>query len=239
MNLVLDLGNSRGKGALFRANDLNKKFTFQTVEELKKELANEEIENAIVGNVSQSNEVFFSEINVKGKKLALSYQLPLPIQINYATPQTLGVDRIAAACGAQVLFPTRNCLIIDAGTCINYEFLSSEGIYRGGAISPGVEMRFKSMHTFTSRLPLASATAKAKLTGDSTESCLQSGVMNGIRFEIEGVILQYGKKYPNLTVLLCGGDGALFETNLKPTIFAAPELVLMGLNSILRYNAAL
>jgi type III pantothenate kinase len=239
MNLVLDLGNSQGKAALFHANDLTKKFTFQTVLELKNELANEEIENAIVSCVTQSDEIFFSEVSVKRKKLKLSYQLPLPVQINYGTPQTLGVDRIAGACGARALFPTRNCLIIDAGTCINYEFLTNEGVYMGGAISPGVEMRFKAMHTFTSRLPLAMAKAEAKLTGETTDGCLQSGVMNGIRFEMEGAILQYQEKYADLTVLLCGGDAPLFENKLKPTIFAAPDLVLTGLNSILSYNAAL
>jgi type III pantothenate kinase len=126
--------------------------------------------------------------------------------------------------------------VIDAGTCITYDFLDSDGIYHGGAISPGLRMRFQAVHTFTSRLPLVDTPAEALLIGDTTEKSIQSGVVNGIVAEAKGIIQQYERQFEGLTVILCGGDGGFFENKLKGSIFAVPELVLSGLNSILNYN---
>jgi type III pantothenate kinase len=176
--------------------------------------------------------------NVTEKKWILGPSLPMPIQIRYATPETLGVDRIAAACGAIALFPGKNCLAIDAGTCITYDFIDHAGNYWGGGISPGIEMRLKAMHTFTTRLPLVKVNQQASLIGNSTESCLQSGALFGVLGEIEGIIQKYDQNYQELKVIICGGDISLFENQLKPTIFAAPDLVLMGLNRILLQNAS-
>jgi type III pantothenate kinase len=237
LNLVIDLGNTRTKAATFEGVDLQEKFLFQSMDEMNLAFENRSFENVLVSSVNHRSEDILTKLNTSKKRLALVHTLPLPIKILYATPETLGVDRIAAACGAMSLFPERDCLVIDAGTCVNYEFIDSQKNYHGGAISPGIEMRFKAMHKFTARLPLVSLSKAVDLIGNSTESCMQSGVMNGMLAEVEGMIHRYQEKYPELMVVLCGGDAALFENRLKPTIFAAPDLILTGLNRILRHNA--
>lgn len=237
MNLVIDSGNTRIKAATSSGKDLVKRFTFLEVDELKVFLNSNQFDHAIVSSVGNPAEEISSWVNAK-KKFVLNYLLPLPIMIQYKTPETLGVDRIAAVCGAIELFPSSACLVIDAGTCITYDFVDRNMNYYGGAISPGINMRFEAMHTFTKRLPLVTA-APEKMIGDSTESSMRSGVMNGVLSEVEGFINKYRVEYPELRVVLCGGDTAFFENNLKPTIFAAPDLVLNGLNRILVYNASL
>ncbi|GHM99233.1 type III pantothenate kinase [Cytophagales bacterium WSM2-2] len=238
MNLVIDCGNTRIKAAFFSGEKPVEKFSFATKEELAGFLKSTECDSVIVSSVSlPGNEVL--ELVKAKKKYLLTYTLPLPVEVKYKTPQTLGVDRIAAVCGASVLFPATNCLVIDAGTCITFDFIDSTKNYLGGAISPGIAMRFEAMHTFTKKLPLVTAAGAEKLIGDSTESCMRSGVTNGILAEVEGIIEKYRAIYPDLRVVLCGGDTRFFENNLKPTIFATPELVLIGLNWILVYNASL
>ncbi len=238
MNAVIDAGNTRAKAGIFSGKELKEKFAFNSIDQLKDFLAKNKFNNALISSVGISAVELAESANVIDISITLSHVLPLPIKIQYGTPHTLGVDRIAAACGAIELFPSQNTLVIDAGTCINYEFIDAQANYHGGAISPGIEMRFKAMNTFTARLPLVSLNNEVGLIGNSTESCLQSGVMNGILGEVEGMIQRYQEKYPELKVVLCGGDASLFENRLKPTIFAAPDLVLMGLNRILRYNAS-
>lgn len=239
MNLVIDTGNTRIKVASFSGTKLHEKFLFATSQQLKAFLENEKFEHCIVSSVSKSSGEFLDWINSSGKKLVLSSNLPLPVTILYATPNTLGVDRIAAVCGAIEIFPLQNCLVIDAGTCINYEFLDAQAKYHGGAISPGIQMRFDAMHKFTARLPLLKEINKTDLVGNSTESCMKSGVMNGVLAEVSGIIEQYTQKFSDLGVILCGGDAHFFENNLKHPIFTAPDLVLHGLNRILRHNVHL
>ena len=179
------------------------------------------------------------EAKSNGKKIQLLSSTRLPVKVRYATPETLGVDRLAAVCGALQLFPGQPCLVIDVGTCINYEVLDGDAVYWGGIISPGVNMRFKAMHTFTARLPLIEPVDGTPLIGNSTQTCMQSGVMNGILEEIRGITSQLRLKYPSIRVILCGGDASLFENQLKDSIFAAPELVLRGLNRILNHNVSI
>jgi type III pantothenate kinase len=238
LNLVIDFGNTRIKAATFEQDTLRQKKIVDTPEELALAFADQVFENILASSVNQSAEEAVKRLKATGQKWMLSHQLPLPVRLLYATPETLGMDRLAAACGAHSIFAATNCLIVDAGSCINYEFIDSKGYYHGGAISPGKEMRFKAMHTFTARLPLVKWNHTAMLIGNSTESCLQSGVLNGMVGELNGVIEQYENKFPGLRVILCGGDAQFFENQLKPTIFVAPDLVLMGLNRILRYNAS-
>ncbi|NOS94149.1 MAG: type III pantothenate kinase [Cyclobacteriaceae bacterium] len=237
MNLVVDVGNTRIKAATFEEDRMVASFQFEHLIALREKLGSQIFQHVLISSVNQPD-ADFDFIQPTGKKLILSPQLPLPIKNVYATPQTLGVDRLAGACGAYAIFPGKNCLVIDAGTCINYEFIDESGTYHGGAISPGIDMRFKAMHTFTARLPLVQRKADADLVGNSTETCMQSGVMNGVVAEVENTIEKYREKYPSVVVLLCGGDAPFFENRLKPTIFAAPDLVLKGLNRILRYNAS-
>jgi type III pantothenate kinase len=234
-NLVIDVGNSRIKAAFFEGAELVQMFWLTEVQELNPYLRTSH-ENIIVASVTAHAAEILAVSVATRKKMHLTSATPVPIQIQYATPETLGVDRLAAACGAFQLFPGEPCLVMDVGTCINYEVLDDQGVYWGGIISPGVTMRFKAMHTFTARLPLIEAVAEIQLVGNSTQTCMQSGVMNGILEEMRGIISRVRQKYPNLRVILCGGDAALFENQLKPSIFAAPELVLLGLNRILNHN---
>ena len=236
MNIAIDSGNTNIKVALFEGERLTKKFTFSTTDQLSAFLEGTEAENIIVSSVTESLESVIASAHVSGKKINLTPKLFLPIRNLYATPETLGVDRIAAACGAWQLYPDQASLVIDIGTCINYEFVNQQGEYLGGAISPGVRMRFASMHQFTAKLPIVEPNEAPPLTGESTVSSLQSGVMNGILEEIKGMINRYQQEHPLLKVILCGGDAHFFEKHLNPSIFVAPELVLMGLNSILLNN---
>jgi type III pantothenate kinase len=238
MNLVIDSGNTRFKAATFSGTRLEKKYSFPNAEELKSFLNHQTFNNAIVSSVSLDGNEMLGWLKASNKFL-LTHLLPIPLQIRYATPQTLGVDRIAAVCGAIEIFPNQDSLVIDAGTCITYDFVDRQRNYEGGAISPGIEMRFTALHTFTERLPLVPKTGDLKLIGNSTETSIRSGVLNGVLAEVEGIINDYKQLYPDMGVVLCGGDSFFFENKLKPTIFAAPDLVLSGLNRILLHNAVL
>ncbi|MGE5423944.1 MAG: type III pantothenate kinase, partial [Syntrophothermus sp.] len=152
------------------------------------------------------------------------------------TPDTLGRDRIAAATGGQSLFPGHDVLVINAGTCITYDFVTGNREYAGGSISPGMMMRFRALHTFTGKLPLLSPDETEILTGNSTESSIQSGVMEGITAEMEGITGKYRSLYPELKVVLSGGDLNYFVNRLKINIFAFPNIVIQGLHQILKFN---
>ncbi len=236
MNLVVDYGNSRIKAGLFEQTNLIQQFSFEADTIFFEWLKGVKYNNVIISSVARQTDDLFKKMNSGGKKILMNQSLPLPIVVKYSTPQTLGVDRIAAACGALDVMPNKDCLIIDMGTCINYEFVDDQANYYGGAISPGIKMRFEAMHTFTARLPLVKFNEHAPLTGNNTESCMQSGVANGVLAELEGIIERYKKKYPTMEVILCGGDAPLFENRLKHPIFVAPNLVLSGLNRILLHN---
>ena len=224
---------------MFEQTSMLERLSFQDKSAFKNWVGDKSITHLIVSSVSHLSNQLSKDIKVAGIKIDMTQSTPLPIQINYSTPQTLGVDRIAAACGAVDLMPNRDALVIDFGTCINYEFIDAAANYLGGAISPGVKMRFEAMHTFTARLPLINPNPHVGLIGQSTEECMQSGVMFGILGEMEGFISKYKAKYPNLVVILCGGDAPLFENRLKQPIFVAPNLVLSGLNKILLHNVNL
>ena len=236
MNLVLDYGNSSAKVGVFDKRELKQSLSFSNAEELKFFLQNFSAENFILSSVTHEPGPTLAWVNHIKSKLVLTPALPLPIQNLYDTPLTLGVDRIAGACGAQQQFPGQHCLVIDAGTCVTYDFLDKEGNYRGGGISPGLKMRFQAMNAFTAKLPLVDIVEDAPLIGTTTESCLQSGAINGMVEEINGIIMRYRREFKDLQVILCGGDTRFFENKLKAPIFALPELVLSGLNSILIYN---
>lgn len=239
MNLVIDSGNTRFKAGIFNGEKLIQKEFFSQSEDLKKFITENSFDHILVSSVNYDAKEILNWSTSSQKKIILTADLQLPINIAYETPLTLGVDRIAAACGAQILFPQQDCLVIDAGTCINYEFLDRDKNYRGGGISPGIAMRFEAMHTFTSKLPLVKSIAEAGLIGNSTESCIQSGVLNGVVAEVNGIIDQYKFLYPDIRVILCGGDYSFFEKRLKHRIFVSPDLVFDGLNRILLYHVEL
>jgi type III pantothenate kinase len=236
MNLVVDFGNSSAKVGIFDQRDLIEKYILNSSSELQTFLGKSTSENIIVSSVSQDSGQILDWAKGSINKFILTHTLALPITNQYSTPETLGVDRIAGVCGAQSLFPDTGCLVIDMGSCITYDFLDDKGVYHGGSISPGLSMRFKAVHTFTARLPLVKPLADPPLIGKTTETNIQSGVLNGLTAEIKGIISLYQHKFKNIKVILCGGDAHFFENKLKGVIFAVPELVLIGLNSILIHN---
>lgn len=234
MNLVIDFGNTTGKAALFENNKLLDLIKTSELNEVVAFSKNYHVENCLISSSGMEPQIIQEAINIPSK--VLNVQMKFPFKIAYKTPETLGLDRIAAVAGAYEMFAGQNILVIDAGTCITYDVLISNE-YLGGAISPGINMRFKSLNTFTANLPLVELSDFNHLTGDSTLNSILSGVLNGIRAEVDEMINSFVNKYGSLQVVICGGDYIFFENKLKASIFAAPELVLSGLNGILRYNA--
>lgn len=171
--------------------------------------------------------------------LRFSPDTPVPITNRYRTPETLGGDRLAAVIGASSLKPGKDLLIIDAGTCITYEVIDARGNYWGGNIAPGMQMRLRALHEFTARLPLVEAEGEVPGMGYNTETAIRSGVLRGMKYEIEGYIKSMRSKFPHLQVFLTGGDHINFDTNIKNSIFTDRYIVPRGLNKILDYNSPL
>jgi type III pantothenate kinase len=242
VNLVIDIGNTRTKLALF--NDFDLMFNVP-IDELKPEqviMLQEEhplLNRAILSSVKEYNpqlrELLASSFETF---IELDHTTPIPITNCYSTPETLGKDRLAAAVGANELFPNQNLLVIDAGTAITFDFVSAQNEYLGGNISPGKEMRLKALHHFTGKLPLVKASDEFKLIGTTTESAILAGVMHGIIFEIDQYIDFFKENFENLKVVMTGGDSNLFDKKLKNSIFVHFNLTLIGLNRILEYNVS-
>lgn len=235
MNLAIDFGNTFVKAGLFEETDLKEVITNVEVDHIPELIGQFSPKNIIVSSVSKTPKDIKKLLHGHAF-IMLHHRLSLPFKIDYKTPETLGLDRIAAVAGAQGLFPDTNCLVIDTGTCFTYDLLATGGVYLGGGISPGIRMRFEALHTFTANLPLIDFEDNIPLIGQTTKSAIQSGVINGAIAEITEIIRMYSDKFTNLRIIICGGDAKFFENKLKASIFAAPELVLRGLNRILLYN---
>lgn len=239
MNLAIDVGNTRKKIGVFEDNTLiHSEVIFSEEDSLKKifEVHKQfNCENAIIASVADAQTII-DILKTKINLVELSSQTKIPFTNKYSSPKTLGVDRIALISGAYQLFPNKSVLVIDAGTCITYDFINSKSEYLGGAISPGLQMRYKSLHHFTQKLPMLKISPKNHIIGNTTESSIHSGVVNGTVFEIEEMINRYKSKNKDLTIVLTGGDTKFLAKRLKNTIFANSSLLLEGLNSILIHN---
>ena len=240
MNLVIDIGNSLDKVAIFLEKELVASFFYEklTVNELSA-LKTEypDIERAILSSVASVEPSVYTWL-----KKTFSYFLefnsrtPIPISNKYRTPETLGLDRLAAAIGARVLFPDKDLLVIDAGTAITFDLIEAKGTFAGGNISPGLRSRVRALHEFTANLPLTEEQDKIPLIGQTTEEAIKAGVVHGMVLEIDGMIDLLKKKRPEIQPVLTGGDARFFETRLKNRIFVKFEITLIGLNRILEYN---
>lgn len=239
MNLIIDKGNTFTKVYIFDNDKIIARAKFESLDVflLDKVFKEYPISASIYSHVGNSDDEAKAYLNAHSRYIPFSYLTKLPIVNKYVSPETLGLDRLSVVCAANYIFPKSNTLCIDMGTCITYDLINSDSEYLGGAISPGIQMRFKALNTFTAQLPLIQADgAKPKLIGNNTQTSIQSGVINGTINEIIGVIEEYKQKYLNLQVLMCGGDLAFFDTQVKNSIFARPDLVAEGLNTILKYN---
>ena len=240
MNLIIDIGNSLTKVAIFNNNELIdlKIFEDLMVCDIEFVLRNyPETKNCIVsvtGSFEKNLQQYLK--NTFPNLIELSGFTPLPFINNYETKQTQGSDRIAGVAGSQLQFPKSNVLIIDAGTAITYDFIDKNGNYLGGNIAPGLEMRFKALNSFTKKLPLLKKIDNFELLGNNTQQAIISGVQNGIIFEIEGYISTLQKKYTEVKVIITGGDADFLAGKIKSAIFVNKNIVLSGLNQILDYN---
>jgi type III pantothenate kinase len=239
MNIIIDIGNSRIKIAVFNGRELihNEIFTSKMfIENTIAVIEKYQCKNAIISSVGSLKKSDLKVLNSKINLIKLNSDTKIPFKNNYATPKTLGVDRIALVSSAVSSFPDKNVLIIDAGTCITYDFIDMEGCYFGGAIAPGILMRYKALNNFTKKLPLLEPSNSYNLIGNSTETCIHSGVILGVINEIDSAVNQYKEKIEDLTVVLTGGDVNFLANKLKNSIFANPNFLLEGLNTILTYN---
>jgi type III pantothenate kinase len=240
---LIDAGNTRLKAAFFQGNDLAGEIAVDSREALEGQLSGWPTPHA--GLISNVGGWDFGEWPERfgGHWLSLTPDTPLPIRINYKTPETLGNDRRALAVAGATLYPGRPVLVIDLGTCITYDLVDAEGTYLGGAISPGLQMRLRAMHHFTSALPLVSLPpaaaekqAKELVPGPSTEASLRQGALEGWRGEIGHFREAYRAQYPGMVTVVTGGDVDRLAHLPKSSIFARPKFLLSGLKSILDYN---
>ncbi|MFY0603169.1 MAG: type III pantothenate kinase [Flavobacteriaceae bacterium] len=239
MNLIIDVGNTRVKAAVFKHDTLKETSSFghDEFDDAVCKLQNKfQITNTIISKVASINNFSITKKSMFDNLLALSNATPIPFVNKYLTPKTLGIDRIALAAGAVSLYPHKNVLIIDAGTCITYDFVNSHKEYLGGAISPGIMMRYKALHHYTDGLPELLKKYPQNLVGSSTNASIHSGIVNGVVKEIDGIISDYRIKYSDLTIVLTGGDTNFLAKQLKSSIFANQNFLLQGLNSILIFN---
>ncbi|MHB8259360.1 MAG: type III pantothenate kinase [Bacteroidia bacterium] len=242
MNLVVDLGNTHTKIGIFLDKELIKKKYFEKnpTNEIKKLLVEfPDIKHSMVSSVINHDKEIVNTLQNKTLCIDFDINTRLFFKIQYKTPETLGKDRIAAVAGAIALYPKKPLLVIDAGTCIKYNFVISTNEFVGGAISPGIDMRFKALNIFTDRLPhlqFDSAISGAELIGSSTNTSILSGVQQGTLFEIEGFIKNFKEKNKEGIIVATGGNLSFLVDGLKNSIFAAPDLILYGLNEILLFH---
>ncbi|MDX2195064.1 MAG: type III pantothenate kinase [Cytophagales bacterium] len=240
MNIAVDFGNTSVKAGYFDHDTFHGMISATGPVELIR-IINENLDSKVVMSTVNSDAIHFVNlIENKDRLLILKQDTPIPIQNLYTSPATLGSDRLAAAIAAAHLYPHRHCLVIDAGTCITYDYLSSAGEYHGGSISPGVGLRFKALHQFTGALPLIAQPYTdydvSQYCGQDTTTSIMSGVLQGAIGEMTYFIDIYKKKYPDITIIITGGNHHFFESRILHAIFAVPELILIGLNRVLIYN---
>lgn len=235
MDLVIDAGNTALKCFVFDNRNIvvSERFSFEDWFNGKLNIMKQTFDKAIVCNVSKFASEKIKENIQSGYIRIFSRTETIPITIDYDTPNTLGLDRIAAAVGSEFLFPQTNKLIFDFGTAITIDFVDENSTFLGGNISLGMNARIKALHEYTGCLPLVEIPKKSVLTGKNTVSAIQNGVVNGILFEIDEYIRLYEVKYQSVKVIFTGGDCHFFEKRVKNHIFAESNLVAIGLHSIL------
>ncbi len=241
LNLCIDWGNTNIKAALFSDNKLEKQISISentALEQLTDILETHKPQKAILCSVVKHSSEFEDLLVSKlPRTIILDGHTNTPINNAYLSADTLGPDRLGLVNGAYGDHPELNNLVISLGTCITYNMIQSTKTFRGGAISMGMAMRLKALNAFTDLLPeIGTLDDEPLLLGYDTDTCIQSGVVNGMAAEIDGMITAYKERYADFNVILTGGDAPYFAAKLKSKIFADPDLLLKGLNIILNYN---
>jgi type III pantothenate kinase len=241
MKLIIDIGNSYAKIAVFDGAEIVEMKVAEDIgsRQIEDILSNQpKIKSAIMSDVRGQSHDISKLLSQQFFFIELDHSTPVPFINLYKTPETLGKDRIAGATAAVKMFPGQNVLVIDAGTCITYDLINNKSEYLGGAISPGIKMRYKAMHDFTGKLPLVNFTDEniPELIGNSTNNSIFSGVQRAVLLEVGAMISEYQSAFQGLKIVLSGGDYFYFDKNLKSNIFAAPNIVLTGLKEILDFN---
>ena len=238
MNLVVDIGNSSLKVAIFDKKLMTSKFIYtnQSLNIFSDLFKNNVIDNCLISNVSTIDKNILDFLKINSNLFSINESINLPFINLYKTKNTLGHDRIALVSAAAIDFPDQNILIIDAGTCITYDFKNRKNEYLGGSISPGLMIRFKALNSETVNLPLLKTYLNNKLIGNDTNSSIISGVVNGLISEIDGIINQYQERFKNIKIILTGGDSDFLLNKIKNTIFADQNFLLKGLNYLIENN---
>ncbi len=236
MNLVIDQGNSYFKVGIFSQNELleHKRYGYDQLDTFNTWIKHHNIDQVIISSVV--DQIVKPEGLSENAIIILDHTTPLPITNGYSTPKTLGNDRLANAVAAWAINPQQNNLVIDGGTCIKYDLISKEGRYLGGAIAPGINMRYQALHSLTDQLPKLNPVDIDFTYGIDSESSIHTGVISGINHEINGFIRRYQSEFEQLTIFMTGGDAKYFDKTDKKPIFAIQNLTLIGLNEILNYN---
>ncbi|MDA3911361.1 MAG: type III pantothenate kinase [Bacteroidales bacterium] len=239
MNLIVDIGNSRTKFVWFFEDELvGKCFSDSTNPQLPKIVSQQKFYHILVSASGKIlTEIKKALIQRSQHFILMDSETPIPLQLHHETPKSLGLDRKAACVGASVLYPGKDCLVFDAGTALTIDLLSHEHGMMGGNISPGLNLRFQSLHNFTEHLPLLKPAENNSPLGNKTTDSIINGVQMGILFEVKAYIERYSLEYPGILPVFTGGDVDFFVKNLKNSIFAQPDLVVIGLNRILKYYA--
>ncbi len=238
MYLTIDIGNTSSKAMLFDKDNIKWTRSYKKIslKDVRSIFLMHEVDACILSSVVMTPKGILTFLRSKEGFILLEAKTKGPVKNRYKTPETLGSDRLASVTGAAKLFPKKNILVIDAGTCIKYDFIKSTKEYIGGSISPGLRMRFKALHNFTGRLPLIEPGKTKQLIGINTRDSILTGVQLGILNEMNGFIQQYKKQFGTVKVILSGGDASIFAKHIKNSIFAAPNLIHIGLHEILIYN---
>ena len=240
MNLAIDIGNTHTKLGFFEGHVLIKSVMLEqnNLENFILETKDyiERIKYVIISSVKDVQKDFTHYVNSNFDFIYFKSSTPLPIINMYHSPLSIGMDRLAAVIGAQVFYKNKNILVIDAGTCITYDFINSNMEYLGGSISPGIRIRFRALNNYTDKLPLVQTIEINNMIGRDTLESIKSGVLFGIIAEMNAVIEEYHRLYSDLKVMITGGDSSVLAIHLKNSIFAAPQIVLIGLNEVLIYN---
>jgi type III pantothenate kinase len=242
MNLVVDIGNTLIKVAVVERDEVVYMQQAESIEEVDLVTLCERfpsLRRAIVASTAFPTADVAVLLRDKGfDVLEMTSLTPVPIGNTYQSPETLGVDRLAAAVAAVEVMGCRDCLVVDFGTAITID-LVEDGIYRGGNISPGVRTRFRALHDYTGRLPECVPTDEKLEYGSTTSQAIEQGVMQGITYEIESYISHFSAQNVKISLIFTGGDAKYFVKRIKNAIFANCELVICGLNRILEYNASI